>query len=572
MTTASIALPWRRIRPRSEARTRAWGVPIEGPLIFAVTAALYSVVGAYLVFHMHFMIDDAYARIDNTFDVLFTADPHLAAIGFFWPPLPSFLELPIIAFKNIWPPLVTQGYAGTIEAALFGAGTVVLINAGARWAGVVPPQRWLICIAWVANPMTLIYSTEGMSEAPFMFFFAASLLVFLVWTENRRASMLPLLGVLAGLGCLCRNEAFIVAFVLFIGVIAISIRRRESLGAIENAALLYALPAVFVALLWLGTAAVIFNDPLYVFHANGIGILASKSSAAAVANTAAAGTNVSRAEAFAVIQEPGIAKSARFVLGHSLLLYPGVLGMLAALSVRLVTRGNRLGLLMLIVAGLSVPALDMLIIQAGLGPYLRYQISVIPFTFVLAIFLLRGVRGYRGLASSLVAVGVIAILAFSNVETAQTISDPTVGLQEAPLVQALAAGKSVPAATGIRNKIDIGAEITPRILALDRDGGRILCDSTTCFPIILNAPKPTLFRVTSDRTFEASAAAPLDYGIEYFLVPAETGQGAFERLNVLYPTLWRTGGGFATLVGGVNGDPMGQWRLYRINANPGLAQ
>ena len=46
------------------------------------------------------------------------------------------------------------------------------------------------------------------------------------------------------------------------------------------------------------------------------------------------------------------------------------------------------------------------------------------------------------------------------------------------------------------------------------------------------------------------------------------GQFAFDRLNVLYPALWFNGGGFATLVGTVDGDPMGQWRLYRINANP----
>jgi hypothetical protein len=258
------------------------------------------------------------------------------------------------------------------------------------------------------------------------------------------------------------------------------------------------------------------------------------------------------------------------VLGHSLQLYPGVVAILAALAVRMITRGNRVALVVLIACGLAIPIVDMVIIQKGLGPFLRYQIAVIPFTFVLAIFLLRGVRGFRGLRSSLLAVGVIAVLGLSNVQTAMTISDPSIGQQEAPLVDALAAGKPVPEATPVINKILIGMRITPNILALDRDHGRILCDSSTCFPIVLNAPDAAkIFRVTSDRSFQASAAAPREYNVEYFLVPALQGQGAFDQLNVLYPTLWKNGGGFASLVGVVNGDPsMGQWRLYRINRDP----
>ena len=569
MTTLALTLPRLRANPRARSRAHGRRIPIEGLVIFVAAATFYSLAGAWLDFHMHYMIDDAYARIDNAFDVLFTSDPHLAAIGFFWPPLPSFLELPIIAFKNVWPPLVTQGYAGVIEAALFGAGTVVVINAGARWAGVMAPLRWLICLAWIANPMVLIYSTQGMSEAPFMFFFAASLLVFLVWSENSRPFHLPVMGTLAGLGCLCRNESLIVALVLGAGVIAIGVRRRESWGNIENSALMYALPAAFFVLLWLGSAAILFNDPLYWLHANGIDVLASKTSATAVANAAAAGSGVSRAVAFDNISVPGFGASASFVLGHSLQLYPGVLAILAALGVRMITRGNRLALLVLLACGLAIPAIDMFIIQKGLGPFLRYQIAVIPFTFVLAIFLLRGVHGERGIRTQVVAVGVIAVLALSNVQTAMTISDPSIGQQEAPLVDALAAGKPVPEATPVINKIIIGMRITPKILALDKDHGRILCDSSTCFPIVLNAPNPTLFRVTSDRSFQASTAAPLEYRVEYFLVPALQGQGAFDALNVLYPTLWKNGAGFATLVGVVNGDPsMGQWRLYRVHADP----
>jgi hypothetical protein len=566
---AALVLTHARLTPRSRARAHPRRIPVESLLIFVLASAFYLGVGAFLVFHMHYMIDDAYARIDNAFDVIFTSDPHLAGIGFFWPPLPSFLELPIIAFKDLWPPLVSQGFAGSIEAALFGAGTVVLLNSGLKWAGVVRPLRWVICLVWLSNPMTLIYAGQGMSETPFIFFFFASVLVFLRWTESNRTSLLPLMGVLAGLGCLCRNEAFLTAALIGVGVIAISVRRRASPREIENAALLYGLPAFFVVILWLGSAAIIFHDPLYWLHANGINILGKGSPA--VTGAAAAGTTVTRSTAFGVVTQKGVLSSSSFILGHSLALFPGIVAMLALLSVRLITRGNRLAAIMLVLFGLSIPMLDMLIIQTGLGPYIRYQISVIPFAFLIGVFVLRGVRGRRGVVSSFTALTVTVVLGLSNIGTAETLANPTLGIQEAPLITALASGKSVPAATGARDKIDIGAEITPSILALDKDGGRILCDSTTCFPIILNAPNPKLFVVTSDREFEAAVAAPQSYGIEYFLVPALTGQGAFDYVNVQYPTLWRNGAGFSTLVGGVDGDPAGQWRLYRITGPTGAA-
>jgi hypothetical protein len=570
MAITTLVLAHSRLTPRARVRARPRRVPFEAIVIFVVAAAFYLAVGAFLVFHMHYMIDDAYARIDNAFDVLFTSDPHLAGIGFFWPPLPSFLELPIIAFRNLWPPLVTQAFAGTIEAALFGAGTLVLLNSGLKWAGVVRPMRWVICLVWLSNPMTIIYAAQGMSETPFIFFFFASILVFLRWSESNRTALLPLMGVLAGLGCLCRNEAFLTTALIGVGVIALSIRRRAGVQEIENAALLYGLPAIFVVLLWVGSAAVIFHDPLYWFHANGINIF-GKGSSGAVAAAAAAGTTVTRSTAYGVVTQKGVFSSSAFILGHSLALFPGVVAMLGMLGVRLITRGNRLAAIMLVSFGLSIPVLDMLIIQSGLGPYLRYQISVIPFAFLVGVFVLRAAQGRRAIVSPFVALAVTLVLGLSNIGTAETLADPALGVQEAPLLTALSSGKTVPEATGVRDKIDIGAAITPQILALDRDGGRILCDSSTCFPIVLNAPDPKLFVVTSDRTFQAAVAAPQSYGIEYFLVPALTGQGAFDYVNVQYPTLWENGAGFSTLVGGVDGDPMGQWRLYRITGPTGAA-
>ena len=87
------------------------------------------------------------------------------------------------------------------------------------------------------------------------------------------------------------------------------------------------------------------------------------------------------------------------------------------------------------------------------------------------------------------------------------------------------------------------------------------CDSTTCFPIILNAKNPKMFVVTSDRDFQAVLAQPSVYHVEYFLVQ-NSGR---DELNIVYPGLWEDGGGFSSYVGDVGGG----FRLYRITGPTG---
>ena len=144
--------------------------------------------------------------------------------------------------------------------------------------------------------MTALYAVQGMSEAPFIFFFVASIYTFLRWCETRRTVLLPLAGVLVGADCLCRNEALVIALLMGIGVIVQSIRDRGNWRQVETQALLFGLPALFVLMLWLGSAAIIFHDPLYVLHANGV---IAQAPAAGVAPSAGGGpSSAARANAY----------------------------------------------------------------------------------------------------------------------------------------------------------------------------------------------------------------------------------------------------------------------------------
>src|SRR3981189_1740375 len=54
--------------------------------------------------------------------VLFSRDPHLAAIGFIFTPLASMMQIPAIALSPIWPDMAARAFSGTIMSALFMAG------------------------------------------------------------------------------------------------------------------------------------------------------------------------------------------------------------------------------------------------------------------------------------------------------------------------------------------------------------------------------------------------------------------------------------------------------------------
>ena len=549
MATAAVVLPRLRARTRIRARGRRATWQIENTIIFAIACAFYIVVANYFVFHLNYMINDAVTRVDNAFDVLYSRDPHLGAIGFFWGPLPSFFDLPILAFKGIWPALASKAFAGSIEAAAFGAGTVVLFNVGLRWAGVIRPMRYIICAVWMINPMITIFSAQGMAEAPFMFFFVAATIVFLRWAESRRTSLLPLMGLLAGASALCRNEALLFAVVMGIGVIVMSIRHRPAgWRQVETEALLYGLPCVLMIMLWLGTAAILFHDPLYLLHATGFyGLTQAPVIGGTVAGAGGAATSASDA----------FASAAWTVISHCILLFPAVLAFLALLGARLVVKEYRIPGIFLALFGALTPALDIFLNWRGYGPFLflRYQIVIIPWTFLIALYVLRSLKRRFAIFSSMVALAMAALLGISNIFTAFTLSNADIASEEAPLVQAIQTGHPVPGG-GDYGALLGAPQTVADIMRLDTDHGAVLCDSAYCFTLNMVAPDPKLFVVTSDRDFEGASSQPLVYHVEYFLVSGSPR----DRLNVMYPGLYQDGAGFGALVGEVSGG----WRLYRI--------
>jgi hypothetical protein len=534
-----------RLKGWRVAARRAGGVvgwlTHESQLIFLSSLGLYLGASDYLVFRLHYIAPDALSRVANAFYVLFSRDPHLAAIGMIWNPLPSFVELPLVALKGWMPWLVERGFAGNIETAGFGAGAATVVALLLRDAGLGRPWRIALVAVWALNPMVLLYSSNGMSDITFMFFLLASGLLLLRWLRHPRDILVVALGVTVAAATLVRYEA--VPFAILVAlVIAIRERRaRSHWSELEARLLLYGLPVVFAILFWVGANAVLMHNPLYFLN----GSYANLSQ-----------TQPSHAGQLQALRLETWPAAALFVATESIRLFPAyVLVVALTLALSIWRRQALVGLALTVMSTAALLMMLYLIHRGGLALYLRYFMSVIPFSFVLAgycLTLLRHRLAQRGLALALLlafaASGWASFLAMSN---------PRVGVEEHTAVAAARLNRPI-TASPILQELGLGRVIN----RLDPGHHLVLIDTFEGGPVVVGSPDPKLFVVTSDLDFQAALNDPQAYHVVYFLVPDPVGDGKLDAINRRYPGLWTDGDGFATQVAQLGSSL--QWRLYRI--------
>jgi hypothetical protein len=549
LSTATLPIPKvaRRQSTKAVARRAPRRWPIENTFLFLLSFIVYMVVADYLVIHLHYTNADAYTRVADATYVLYSRDPHLGAIGFIWPPLPGLLNIPIVALQHWFPFLITRAFAGSVQAALFGAGTVVLINLGLRRAGAIAPVRWLVLLVWVANPMTALYSAQGMSEAPFVFFVVASFLSFIRWTDSRKPGELAALGVLVGLGTVVRIEMIPVALVVGAGVLFCSLGRKVSWRQLETQILLYALPAAFVLALWIGSTWVIERDPLYIFHSG-------YSQQAAVTGGFGASAVGDFTQWHNVVTYLGT---------QYLQLFPAVVVLVGAAAVRVLVAKNRRPGLVLLALALPVPLVDMYLLHAGnLAVILRYQIYVIPYSIVLGIYLLQEFRRFSPRVVSIAALLLAAVIGISNISSFDLMSDVHRAPEESVAILAAENNVSAGAVNSQMDPYDSASVVAQAVALADKDHGLVAMDTFRGSAVFMTAPDRSIYVVTSDEDFEAVVNQPQVYHVEYFLVPKPEGESLLDHINQLYPTFWANGDNFATKVAEIGGQL--HWRLYRI--------
>lgn len=95
--------------------------------IFFACLVLYLAVGYWLQVHHGFIMGDTLSRVAATQSVLFSRDPHLAALGFIFTPVAAMVQIPAIALSTLWSDIAARAFSGTIMSAAFMAGAAVQI-------------------------------------------------------------------------------------------------------------------------------------------------------------------------------------------------------------------------------------------------------------------------------------------------------------------------------------------------------------------------------------------------------------------------------------------------------------
>ena len=80
-----------------------------------------------LDFKYHAFPPDAFSRMANGFYILYSRDPHLAAVGFVWEPLQSIADMVFLLGNHLWPALSHDDMAGSLVSALAMAGAAYQI-------------------------------------------------------------------------------------------------------------------------------------------------------------------------------------------------------------------------------------------------------------------------------------------------------------------------------------------------------------------------------------------------------------------------------------------------------------
>lgn len=231
---------------------------IESTVVFFLALIVYEAIGYRVVVQQHVVSFDGLARLAHAYFVWWNAPPKLTAVGFVWPPIATLVFLPLAAIK----PLATSLIGLTLMSAVFGAGTLVVLNGLLRFLRMPALVRYALVAAYGVNPMILDYSTNGMAEVVYLFFLALGLSAFLRWYLLREAKFLIIAGLGFSFGVLSRYEVIAWVGLLVIAITAVLIRSQVTREEVEGSLLAYLAPVAYAIGLWLFVNWLILGNPL----------------------------------------------------------------------------------------------------------------------------------------------------------------------------------------------------------------------------------------------------------------------------------------------------------------------
>jgi hypothetical protein len=558
--------------------------------IFLVSFLGYLVAAAILVLGFHSIVGDAWSRVGNADYMLFSRDPHLAAIGFVWGPLPSLLALPLLVFWRIWPDLVAAGFAGSIvSAACMAAAVWQIWEASTDW-GVGGRTRAAITALFALHPMIIYYAANGMSEAIFMLTLIVAARYLARWLRDGSLAALVVSGIALALGYLTRYEAIPAALgaAALVGIVGAlrargTGRRRMLTGLADATVLLVPAVAAFVGFAF---ASLLIVGNLFEQFTSVYGIASQLTLAAAdVAVHTGQGTTA------------GYVYIAHQIIGLS----PAVLALVPLGLIAGGRKPNAAAIAVLATLGMVVAWSVFGFVTGRTLGWLRYSIAVIPLDCLLAAALLGSRPGrlpavlpapssIRAVAvpwrilemiappqlawavnSHRWATGLLVLLLVVTVPVGTLTmlderNNPTEGGEGFFLRPIVHIGPEFGTVSPL-GQYEVGREVAAYVDSLGLRDGQVLVDVSSGFPVVLQSMRPRQFVITTDRDFQAALASPQSFGVRYLLVPEDVGYAQLDALNRAYLGIYSNPSGIGTIVRTFSSGG-NSWRLIDVGVAP----
>jgi hypothetical protein len=562
-----------QVQSNGHPRTRRWSpgsfprrLISEGGLVFLIALACYIVVAALLDLKYKTFLGDAVSRMANGSYILYSRDPHLAAVGFVWEPLTSLADMVFLLGNHLWPALSHNDMAGSLTSAFSMAGAVYQLLLTMKESGVARVPRLILTALFALNPMILLYAGNGMSEGLYLFTLIAATRYLVRWIHTGQLRSLAYAGTALGFCYLTRNEAAAAVIGGGLAVLFVSYRRSEGGGSAKRAtamadATIFAVPGVIAAVGWAVTSYVITG----VFFGQYSSIYGSSEQEAHLTHQSLHGRELDLVHA----------------VGSMFPLLPLIL--VAAVVVAIRRKDPRILAPVTILGGaLGFDALALL--NNNIQPFYRYFIVTIPIEVLLVGSLIGtspSARAHRLRPSSLLwrlrQVGAILLILVTMIPAAITTSaamfNPNMGPEEIQLLGVVFLSHRNSYERSFDDRYPDILRVGTYLANLKLPDGDVLVDnSANCIPeVITTISQPKLFVIPNNRDFQRILADPLTFHDHYILEPNPTGTPV-TATNIQYPALWKNGAGFAHAV-----HTFPSWgtcpalRLFKVTGHPNQA-
>lgn len=556
-------------RPRARARAR-WAE--HG--LFLASAVGYLAGGLWLSFAHDSVMSDALSRTANGYYTVFSRDPHLAAVGFVWNPLPSLAQIPLLPLARLWPAFACRGVAATVQSALFMAGAVVYFRRVCHELGAGERVAWALTALFAVHPEIAYYGMNGMSEGSFLFFLFAAAAALTRWVRTGVAGPLAAAGLALGACYLTRYEAVAAGLVTTAFVGGVSYWRAgadggASAGGRRSTAvadmIILALPLVFSFTVWAITSSLIIDSPFAQFTS---------------ANGNSAQTRLSAGGISSVVDQPG--GPLGYLFDQSRLLEPFGLPILAVAGWLCWRRRDVAPLAPVAVLG-GAYAFSVAALLAGQTfGWLRFSITIVPVVLLAAATVLRPpapadgrvawsaaadpppvatgrhratacrlATRYRRYAAPTV---VLLMLLTAQPATARGLLNPLLAREESYfLTQIFAPGRASPEQRRVVHRYVQDRELARWLDAQRLPAGAVLLDAADGYEVVLASQRPDQFAITPDRDFGERLGDPGGHGARYLVTRVVSASSPADAVAHAYPHL-------AT-------DPA--FRLVRVERDPG---